>query len=421
MRLTFVNTLYPPHGAAGAETTLRLLAAQMTERGHSCDVVTLTPARQAETGEIDGIPVHYLPLANVFWPHGANKPSMLRMLFQTIEIYNPVMKHRLTKLLQRLAPDVVNFHNLQGFSASAWSAAQGLRIPVVQTLHDYYVACPRSAMWRPGRGNCASLCPECNAFSKTRRSLSKLPDAVTCVSNRVFNRLTDAGAFSEALAGRQPIRIIRGNNAMEALPDAEPSASGGPLRLGFMGRLDPSKGLENLIDAFRQLQPGSATLRIAGTGKPDYTHALHERAAGTENIVFAGHVSPAEFFPSIDLLAIPSIWEDPFPRVFHEALAYGVPSLATSLGGLPEVIEHGRNGFLIAGTGTESLLASLIELVASGWDRRSMFDICRQAAADYAPSRIAAQYEAVLMAAAARQPVPDEAGAAWRRAAHCSS
>lgn len=421
MRLTFVNTLYPPYGAAGAETTLRLLAAQMTERGHSCDVVTLTPAKRAETGEIDGIPVHYLPLANVFWPHGANKPSTLRMLFQAIEIYNPVMKRRLTKLLQRLAPDVVNFHNLQGFSASAWSAAQGLQIPVVQTLHDYYVACPRSAMWRPGRGNCVSLCPECAAFSKTRRAMSGLPDAVTCVSNRVFDRLTDAGAFSKALAGRQAIRIIRGNNAMEALPEVEPSMPGGPLRLGFMGRLDPSKGLENLIDATRRLQPGSASLHIAGTGKPDYTHALHERAAGAGNIAFAGHVSPTEFFPTIDLLVIPSVWEDPFPRVFHEALAYGVPSLATSLGGLSEVIEHGRNGFLIPKTGMDSLLASLSELVASGWDRRSMFDACRQAAADYAPSRIAAQYEAVLMAAAARKPVPDEAGAPWHRAAHRSS
>ena len=276
-------------------------------------------------------------------------------------------------------------------------------------------------MWRPGRGNCASLCPECEAFSKTRRAMSALPDAVTCVSNPVFDRLTGHGAFSEAVAGRQAIRIIRGNNAMEALPEAEPSTSRGPLRLGFMGRLDPSKGLENLIDATRQLQPGSVSLRIAGTGKPDFTRGLQERAAGAGDITFAGHVSPTEFFPTIDLLVIPSVWEDPFPRVFHEALAYGVPSLATPLGGLSEVIEHGRNGFLIAGTGTASLVASLSELVASGWDRRPMFDACRQAAADYAPSRIAAEYEAVLMAAAARRPVPDEAGAPWRRAAHCSS
>jgi len=414
VRLTFVNTLYPPYGAAGAETTLRLLAAQMMNRGHDCNVVTLTPGKQAETGEIDGIPVHYLPLANIFWPHGANKSSLSRALFQAIETYNPVMERRLTQVLRRLAPNVVNFHNLQGFSASAWSAARGLQIPVVQTLHDYYTACPRSAMWRPGRGNCASLCVECQAFSKPRRAMSGDLGVVTCVSHRVFDRLTGVGAFPGAATGQQTVRIIRGNNATDTLPKAEPSVFNGPLRLGFMGRLDHSKGLENLLDAVNRLPPALALLRIAGSGKPEYTQELHTRAKGAADIAFLGHVSPTEFFPAIDLLVIPSVWEDPFPRVFHEALAYGVPSLTTPLGGLPEVIEHGRNGFLTAGTDMEALFTSLSELATARWDRGLVFVACREAAANFAPSRIGAEYETVLMAAAARRPVPDGAGVPWR-------
>ena len=416
MRLTFLNTLYPPYGAAGAETTLRLLAAQMMGRGHQCNVVTLTPGWRAEAREIDGIPVHYLPLANIFWPHGASKMLPWRVLFQTIEAYNPVMKRRLMRLLRRLSPDVVNFHNLQGFSASAWAAAQALRIPIVQTLHDYYTACPRSAMWRPGRGNCASLCAECRVFSRPRRAMSAVPDMVTCVSNRVFDRLIEAGAFPGAITGQQPIRIIRGNNAADALPDVAPPSPGTTLRLGFMGRLDPLKGLENLIDAVRRLPEGTASLRIAGTGAPDYTAALHARAAGAAGISFVGHAAPPEFFPTLDLLVIPSVWEDPFPRVFHEALAYGVPSLATPLGGLSEVVEHGRNGFLIAGTDGEALLASLSALISVPWDRGIVFAECRKAAADYMPSRVATEYEAVLEAAAARRPVPQGAGALWHGA-----
>lgn len=416
MRLTFVNSLYPPYGAAGAETTLRLLAAQMMERGHDCNVVTLTPKRQAETAEIDGIPVHYLPLANVLWPHGANKILPWRLIFQTIEAFNPIMERRLTKVLRRLAPDVVNFHNLQGFSVSAWSAARKLKIPMVQTLHDYYTACPRSAMWRPGRGNCVSLCAECLVFGKPRRVMSGLPEMLTCVSHRVFDRLTGAGAFPGAVTGRQAIRIIRGNNASDTLPEIGPPTGGAPLRLGFIGRLDHSKGLEHLIDAVRRMSVGSASLRIAGAGKPDYTNGLHARASGAANIDFIGHASPADFYPSIDLLVIPSVWEDPFPRVFHEALAYGVPSLVTPLGGLSEVIEPGRNGFLIAGTGAEALFASLSKLIRTPWDRDFVFAECRKAAADFTPSRIGAQYEAVLMAAAAHRPVPDGAGAPWRGA-----
>lgn len=416
MRITFVNTLYPPHGAAGAETTLRLLAAQMMGRGHDCNVATLTPGRRAETGEVDGIPVHYLPLANVFWPHGTNKAVPWRLMFQTIEAFNPIMERRLTKVLRRLTPDVVNFHNVQGFSVSAWSAARRLKIPMVQTLHDYYTACPRSAMWRPGRGNCVSLCAECKVFGGPRRVMSGLPDMLTCVSHRVFDRLTDVGVFPNAMTGQQTVRIIRGNNASDTLPDIGPPVAGAPLRLGFIGRLDPLKGLEHLIDAVGRMSSGATSLRIAGTGKPDYTDALRARASGAANVDFIGHVSPADFFPSIDLLVIPSVWEDPFPRVFHEALAYGVPSLVTPLGGLSEVIEHGRNGFLIGGTGAEALFASLSELVRTPWNRDFVFAECRKSAADFTPSRIGAEYEAVLMAAAGRQPVPDGAGVPWRGA-----
>ncbi len=393
----------------------------MMKRGHDCNVVTLTPGRQAVTGEIDGIPVHYVPLANVFWPHGTNKTMPWRLIFQTIEAYNPVMERRLTKLLRRLAPDVVNFHNLQGFSVSAWSAARKLKIPVVQTLHDYYTACPRSAMWRPGRGNCVSLCTECDVFGKPRRAMSGLPDMLTCVSHRVFDRLTGAGAFPGAVTGQQTIRIIRGNNASDTLPEIDPPSgppiAGTPLRIGSIGRLDPSKGLEHLIDAVGRIPLGAVSLRIAGTGKPDYTNALLARAAGAAHVEFIGHASPADFFPSIDLLVIPSVWEDPFPRVFHEALAYGVPSLVTPLGGLSEVIEHGRNGFLIGGTGSEALFASLSELIRTPWDRNFVFAECRKAAAGFTPSRISAEYEAVLMAAAARRPVPNGAGVPWRGAA----
>ena len=291
-----------------------VLARKLSERGHVCAIVTLTPEREESVGEIDGIPVCYLPLANVYWPHEGRRPVLLRPVFQALDAFNPVMQRRIAAVLGRLQPDVVNAHNLQGFSVSAWSAAARLGIPLVQTLHDYYTVCPRSAMWRPGRGNCARQCPECRLFSIPRRRLSGLPAAVTCVSRRVFNRITATGMFAAAQAGRQPVRIIRGNNPDEELPTLPPTRPGGPWRFGSMSRIDPAKGLENLIDALAGLPPGSATLAIAGNGPEEYTSLLRARAAGTPGIEFLGHVAPTSFFHKIDTLVIPSIWEDPFPR-----------------------------------------------------------------------------------------------------------
>ena len=413
MKIAFLNSLYPPHGQAGAETTLRLLVSNMRGRGHDCAVITLTPEPGMSVGEVDGAPVHYLPLANVYWPHGRSRPKALRPVFQAIEADNPVMRRRLSAVLGQIRPDVMNAHNLQGFSASAWRAASGLGVPTVQTVHDYYTACPRSAMWRPGLGNCASLCRECRVFGAPRRRLSRLPDAVTCVSHRVFDRLSGAGAYPAAITGAQPVRIIRGNNADDALPPVPEPAAGGTLRIGFLGRLDPSKGIEALIAAVKRLPAGTAHLRIAGGGLPDYRRELEDAAAGSPAVEFLGHVVSAEFLPTVDLLVIASTWEDPFPRVFHEALAYGVPSLVAPRGGLPEVITDGANGFIL-GEGPDALFERLQALAAQGWDRRAMFAACRAAAANYSPSHIGDQYEAVLRAAASRSAVPPDAGEPWR-------
>jgi glycosyltransferase involved in cell wall biosynthesis len=415
VRIAFVNTLYPPYGSAGAEVTLRNLVRQMRARGHDCVVVTLTPDRNARVGEIDGAVVHYLPLANVFWPHGGARPGWLKPIFQALDAFNPVMQWRLRQVLRATRPDVVNCHNLQGFSASAWVAAKQLGIPCVQTIHDYYTACPRSAMWRPGRGNCAQLCGECRVFGAPRRRLSALPDAVTCVSHRVFDRLTAAGAFAHARV-RARVRIIRGMNPCENLPPMPPRLAG-PLRLGFMGRLDPSKGVTNLLDAFGRLPPGAATLRIAGSGGSEFVAQLAAQAAGLAGVEMLGHVAPEAFFPTIDLLVIPSVWEDPFPRVFHEALAYGVPSMTTPLGGLPEVIFGARTGFVSQGSDAASLHTSLAALLATPWDRALLQESCRQAAASYAPEVITNQYEAVFSAAYAGSRLPENCGEDWVPAA----
>lgn len=413
MRITFLNGLYPPHGSAGAENSLRMLAGSLSARGHDCAVITLTPGSEATEGTVDGIHVTYLPLANVYWPYGARRPAPLRPVFQLLDAFNPVMLRRVARVLAAQRPDVVNCHNLQGFSVAAWVAAARLGIPVVQTVHDYYLGCPRSAMWRPGRGNCARPCVECRAFALPRRRLSRIPAAITAVSHRMFDRLAAAGVFPDATAQRQPVRIIRGNNAaMTVPPDAARPA--GALRLGFMGRLEPTKGLETLIDALDGLPTGQVSLSVAGTGAADYVDGLRAHATGRGRITFLGHVRPADFFPTIDLLVIPSVWEDPFPRVFHEALAYGVPSLVSPLGGLREVIVPGRTGFVAAGADAAALRAALTGLAGHGWDRAALARECRAAAAAYAPDRIAGQYEAVLHAAAHGQPIPTDAGETWR-------
>jgi glycosyltransferase involved in cell wall biosynthesis len=333
-----------------------------------------------------------------------------------------LMQRRLERALAELRPDVVHCHNLQGFSVSAWAAADRLRIPIVQSVHDYYLACPRGTMWRRGRGNCATLCPACRLFGAPRRSLSRLPFAVTGVSHHVLDRLAAAGLFRNA-ASR--IRVIRCNNpdggaAGDQARSASPSAAGsvGPLRLGFLGRLVPLKSVEDLLDAVKALPPGAVTLRVAGRGEEAYEQALRARAEDGPGagIAFLGHVAPQDLLHDIDLLVVPSIWQETLGRGIHEAWSYGVPSLVTPLGGPAELVTHGYTGFLAPGMGAEPLRQALEALLRNGWDRAAVREACLSAARAHEPDVIAGQYEAVLAAAARRAPLPVEgAGEPWPR------
>jgi glycosyltransferase involved in cell wall biosynthesis len=121
-----------------------------------------------------------------------------------------------------------------------------------------------------------------------------------------------------------------------------------PLTMGFIGRLAPTKGVEMLIDAFGRAA-GSLSrptrLRIAGTGDSEYVGHLRDRSCGL-NVEFPGKVSPAAFYESIDVTIVPSLWHEPLARVIFESFAHGVPVIASSRGGSPELVVPGRTGWL---------------------------------------------------------------------------
>jgi glycosyltransferase involved in cell wall biosynthesis len=107
----------------------------------------------------------------------------------------------------------------------------------------------------------------------------------------------------------------------------------GVLRLLYIGRLDPKKGIENLIEALATLD-GRVTLRLCGTGDVGYQKALHKRVGDlglTDRVNFAGHVTgdaKSRAFLESDICVVPSFTEN-FAMVVAEALAHGVPVIAS--------------------------------------------------------------------------------------------
>jgi len=108
-----------------------------------------------------------------------------------------------------------------------------------------------------------------------------------------------------------------------------------PFTVGLLGQVAPHKGHDDAIEALRQLD-GNVRLFVAGKGEISYEKKLEKRAAGLR-VEFVGFVSLADFFQKTDVLIVPS-WEEPFGIVLLEAMASGIPVIATNRGGPVDII-----------------------------------------------------------------------------------
>lgn len=357
MKVLFVSTRYFPYEVGGAEVTVRLLAEGLVRDGDQAVVVTLAPDGRPTEQVINGVRVHYVPLFNVFFPHGPERhPAWRRTLWQLIEAWNPVMAHRLTRIVDQEAPDLVHIHNPLGFTCAIWPALSRRQVPVLQTLHDHYAACVNSLMYRPGSGNCEQRCRRCKVLCAPRIRLSRHVSAITTVSARLWERLSSSRVFPN----RRITRVIHNCNA--DAPAAHPRVAqprpGLPLRIGFLGRLEPIKGPQILLEAAQRIGAGRVHVLLGGSGTPEYERALkgrYEPALAT----FLGRVSPPLFFADVDILVAPSLVEEASGRVVHEAFGFGVPVVGVAAGGMPELIQEGITGFILP-PGDVSALENLL-------------------------------------------------------------
>ena len=163
------------------------------------------------------------------------------------------------------------------------------------------------------------------------------------------------------------------------------SGTGGPPVILFVGRLRHAKGLDVLLHALAGLPVAGYQLRIVGDG--ELRKSLENLAVTLgvrDKIVFLGFRSDVTaLMSSADCLVLPSRWEG-MPNVVLEAMAIGLPVVATRVGGIPEVIEHGLTGWLVPPEDPLALAAALATALADRRRARCIAESARQRVArDY--------------------------------------
>jgi glycosyltransferase involved in cell wall biosynthesis len=362
VKILIANTLYHPDTVGGAEISTRLLAEGLVKAGMDVCVVCATGTGVDRVSTLNGVKIYHLRSVNLYWPHQPkNHSPVVKMIWHAIDVHNVIMSRKLKNIIAREKPDIINTSNLACLSIDIWRVARNAGVPIVHTARDYYLMCPTATMFTRAKP-CQRQCGMCSLYAGPKRAASAQVEVAVAVSRFVLQKHLENGYFQRAARTEvisncylpfddtPPVQRVRENDSV-------------PVKLGVLGRLSPEKGLEVLLEQLLADKTLNWTLSIGGKGDDEYVKGLQTKYADPR-IDYLGHVKSGAFLDSIDVLVVPSIWNEPFGRVTVEAYSRGVPVVGANTGGIPEVIEPESN-LLFDMARPETLITKLRE--ATEW------------------------------------------------------
>lgn len=383
MRIVICNTLYPPIGIGGAERSVQFLAESLVKRGHAVTVLsqgmTWRPTHEVKNGVQlvrTSSPPGYSP--NVY-AHRSFSEKVLSRLFAKIQ---PQRSNLYMTEIERGRPDIVHT-NAAGGLDELWVRTADLGIPIVHTLRNHGSLCPRR-MFVEGRA-CEGQCTACAVRTMDRRNAGERLSGVVGISDYILQEHLTNGYFRSVKHRR-------------VIPNSYESSEAGRERqaevvtaLGYLGRLHETKGVHQLVEAMRPFE-GRARLLVAGTGNPQFVESLKAKAG--PNVEFLGFVDADTVLTKLDALVVPSLWREPFGRIYAEALVHGVPVIGSVHGAGRELVSEGKTGWLCDPSNAPDLRAAIGRALDELSRPNEFRSNCRKAAMRFAPDAVAAAYEA---------------------------
>jgi glycosyltransferase involved in cell wall biosynthesis len=319
VRILLANAYGADRFYGGAERYVRELRDGLSRRGHTIAVLAAFPAR-ADDSEV------LRTLHSTDW-----QSSTVRRALNHADDWLGTLPRGADAVLAELAPDLIHTNTLPGMSTGIWELARRRGIPVVHTIHDYHLLCPRVSLTRRDGSPCHPHPLLCGARSRRLAHWRAGVGALIGVSRHVLERhhgFFDAGVPQTVV--RPPRTSVPG--AEQATPPQRMT------QLGYLGTLNADKGVAMLLTAAPELAQRGIGLRIAGGGP------LEDEVRAAAGVEYAGRLQGDDvgrFLASCDVGVVASQWEDPAPFTPLEWLAAGRPVLATTNGGLPELAELG--------------------------------------------------------------------------------
>ncbi len=336
-----INGYYPRIG--GAERQLGFLAPRLQSKGMPVYILTRRYPGLSPFEEVEGVPVHRLPVPG---------PKPVASLAYTLTAL---------KLLKRIKPDILHAHELFSTTTTAVIAKAILNRPVVVTAHSsgYFGDVRRLRKKLLGKQRLETFCHNVDYF--------------VAISNLIEHELQDAGVNPNKLIHiPNAVDIKRFQPLKEEKHDLREHLGVPPdsLVVIYTGRLSREKRPENLFKVWPKIQQDfpNSNLLILGTG-PQEQELKAQLSPGIKMLGDVGDVVP--YLQASDLFVLPSSAEG-LPVSLLEAMACGLPAVATAVGGTPEVLENNLSGYLIPSDDLPALQVAICTMLANPQLRLNM-------------------------------------------------
>ncbi|WP_430408571.1 glycosyltransferase [Kordia sp.] len=295
-------------------------------------------------------------------------------------------------LIQDLQPDISHVGHLNHLSTGIIDVLYKHSIPIVFTLHDFWLMCPRGQFLTRSIGQennyqvcnkqdhtkCASDCYRVYFSGKKEEEEIDMDQWTHWIERRMNETKSIIDKVSTFIAPANYLRnrfindfnipsnkiqyLDYGFDTSYLKPDENNTER--PFTFGYIGTHIPAKGINLLIEAFKKIEK-SAQLLIYGRDRGQSTKALRLLASSSKNKIeflpeYKNENIVREVFSKVDCIVVPSIWAENSPLVIHEAQACHIPVITANYGGMKEYVHHKLNGLLFEHRNHEDLYVKML-------------------------------------------------------------
>ncbi|MFH0976552.1 MAG: glycosyltransferase [Spirochaetota bacterium] len=364
MRVLLVSHFFPPVSYSGTEIYTYNLALALIKLGHEVYVVNRSHSDKYNNYTIqiksyDDIPIIYI-----------NKYLYKESFKKTY--FDEQIDKLFTRIIYAVNPDLVHINHLSFLSMGIVDVIKKLNLPIVMTLHDYWLICPQFHLhknfklcYSKNEIDC-SICIENQHYPKDVDLIKER----NLIAAEILSKIDVLISPSEFLKNKyveffniDPESILHIKNGISVYFQANRNViqqkSINKTILGFFGNIIWTKGLHVLLEAFDKLDKWKYDLCIYGKLEASYGVFLDDKYPWWRKY-YHGEYKNFESINlmagSIDILIFPSIIYENYPTVVNESLCAGIPVICVNNGGAPELIQENLTGYFFNNLDVEDLI-----------------------------------------------------------------